>query len=60
MPDTAPDPGGPMGVLCDRAAEHLNELNVAIAYVPDLANRETHLQAVQDLADALTALQADL
>ena len=60
MPNTEPAPGGPMGALCERADEHLSELNVALAYVPDLPSRETHLQTVQDLITALEALQADL
>lgn len=60
MPDTSPAPEGPIGALCGRADEHLAELNVALAYVPDLPNREDHLTTVQDLTDALTALQADL
>lgn len=60
MADTEPSPEGPIGALIERADEHLAELNVALAYAPDLSNRETHLQSVQDLVDALAALQADL
>lgn len=60
MPDTEPAPEGPIGALCERAAEHLAELNVALAYVPDLPNREVHLQTVQDLAGAVAALRDDL
>lgn len=60
MADIEPAPEGPMGALIERADEHLAELNVALAYVPDLPNREAHLQTVQDLITALEALQADL
>lgn len=60
MADTEPSPEGPISALCDRATERLAELNLALAYVPDLPNREDHLDVVQDLMDALAALQADL
>ena len=60
MPDTSPSPEGPIGAVVDRAEEYLAELNVGLAYVPDLPNRESHLVVVQDLISALDALRDDL
>lgn len=60
MPDTAPDPSGPIASVIDRAQERLSELNVALAYSPDLPNLEGHLLVVQGLMSALDDLRSDL
>ena len=60
MPDTTPSPAGPIGTAIDRAEERLAELNVALAYTPDLPNLSTHLTTVQDTIAALDALRTDL
>ena len=60
MPDLTPSPEGPIGTVVDRAEERLAELNVALAYTPDLPNLEAHLLTVQDLIAALNDLRNDL
>lgn len=60
MPDTTPDPTGPITSVIDRAQERLSELNVALAYSPGLPNLEDHLLAVQGLMAALDALRSDV
>lgn len=60
MPDVEPAPEGPIGAVIDRAEEYLAEVNVALAYVPDLPNRETHLLTVQETMSALDALRGDV
>lgn len=60
MPDTTPAYKAALTGLLDRLDQHLDELNVAVAYVPDLANRAAHLTGVQDLADDLAALRTDV
>lgn len=60
MPDTSPSYEGPLNTLLDMADNHLGLLNVALAYVPDLDNRDDHLLVVQDLMDEIDALRGDL
>lgn len=60
MPDTSPSYEGALNALVDLSEGHLDLLNVALAYVPDLDNRNDHLLAVQDLIVALDDLRSDL
>lgn len=60
MPDTTPDAAGPLRRAVDTAIAATNQLNVAVAYVPDMARRSDNLDAIQTLIAALTALRDDL
>lgn len=60
MPDETPDYRDTLLALIDRCVQHLGELNVLTAYVPDLSNRSTHLTSVQGALAALAALRADV
>lgn len=60
MPDTEPAPEAAITTLCNRAEEHLAELNVMLAYVPDLDSRDGHLLVVQNLMTEIGALRGEL
>ena len=54
--DPEPEPTGTVVEALDAALRHVNRLNVLAAYVPTLANRTTHLTALQAGAEGLLAL----
>lgn len=60
MPETEPAHQGPLLEILGAALRDLHKLNVAAAYVPTLANRTTHLTAIQDGLEALSAIIPDV